>query len=194
LAQIVRDPVKNSLYQAVDVLVSQTAKNYAKATGNPLSGKALDFVKEIIKSMIDLIEESVKKGEVSPRAIGKLAFSRALAAVGLVADDRSWTECGAATVSLAISTIDVFGILVGAWGISSTGAGAIIGVPVIFASAAFYAYQVNEVVETCGETYVAKAEESFKGQFNVVSKRKMMTNYGDMVCKAPSDSVKLTKL
>ncbi len=133
--------------------------------------------------MVDLIDEAVSSGKpVDARTIGKLAFGRALAIAGLAADEKSWAQCGVATVPLALATVDVFGIMVAAAGISTTGAGAVIGVPVLLASAAFYAYQVNDVVEVCGEAYVQSAEARFAAGYNLQGKKSMLMNYSKQVC------------
>jgi hypothetical protein len=177
---------RKGLYKVVDVLVDESAKTYARATGNKMDEKGVKFIKAMVMSMIDLIEEAVEKGgDLDPRAIGALAFSRALATVGLIAEDSSWVTCGASSVALAVTTIDVFGIVLTAATASTTGAGAAVGIPVIFAAAAFYAYQVNDVVNTCGEIYVKKAEQQFESKYNVSSKKSMIYNYSKMVCRAP---------
>ena len=74
--------------------------------------------------------------------------------------------------------------MVGAAGASATGAGAIIGLPVLFAAGAFYAYQVSDVAQSCGDAYVASAEQGFAAAYNVAGRRRMLTNYSDMICKS----------
>ena len=183
MAEAIRKPVRDGLYQAVGAIVDKTAKIYGEKTGRPLDGKALSFVKEVVMGMIGLIDEAITSGKpLDPKTLAKLAISRALQVTGLMADERSMAECAVAVISLALSTTEVFGIMVGAAGISSTGAGAVIGVPVLLASATFYAYQVGDVAETCGEAYIAATEKEFAARYNVSGRRQMMLNYSSQVC------------
>ena len=186
LSTSVRKPVREGLYQAVGALVDQTAKAYAESTGRPLDGKVAVFVKEVIMSMIGLLDEAIASGgKPDLKSIAKFAVSRAVAVAGLPADEKSMAECIVALIALAVATVDVFGILVGAAGISTTGTGAVIGVPVMLSAAAFYAFQVSDAAQTCGDAAIARLEKEFAAQYNAPGRRQMMTNYGEQVCKAP---------
>jgi hypothetical protein len=182
----VRTPIREGLGQAIDAIVNQTAKTYSEKTGKPMDAKALLFVKAMVDSMIELVTEAVAAGgNVNMRQVAKLATSRALAAAGFMVDEKSMNECVLATVSLAAATQQTFGIMVGAAGMSASGAGAIVGVPVLVASGFFYALEVGEMAETCGEAYVKHVEKQFEASHRVSSQRSMRLNYSNMVCAVP---------
>lgn len=173
---------RKALYMAVSALIDKAAENYAKSSGRQMDAKYIRFIKEMVMSMIDLLDEAYKNdGKISPSDIGKLAFSRAIHIAGLSAEEKSSLECGAAVAALALATVDVFAILTAAAGMTVTGAGSIIGIPVMLASATFYAYQVNDVAVACGEAYVTAVEKRYEAQ-NIRPKKAMVTTYSNSFC------------
>lgn len=182
----VRKPVSDVSKQMVNALVNEAAKIYTERTGKPMNGKTLVFVKGMVMSMIDLVEDAVRSGgNINMKHIAALATARALETAGLMAEEKSWNECLVATISLALATTNVFGIMVAATAMSSTGAGAVVGVPVLLSAGVFYAYEVSEMAQTCGEAFVKSEEKKFEASYRASSKRSLMSNYSNMVCTAP---------
>ncbi len=182
----VREPVSRTFAVAIDAAVARTAKIYAERSGKPLDAKAMVFVRDMLTSIIDLTVEGAKSGgNVTPRKVAQLAAKRALATAGLMTDEASMAACVVATISLSVATVETFGILVGATGISGTGAGAAVGIPVAAAAATFYYFEIEEFAGTCGEAYVASQERKFESLYKAASKRKMMHNFSRNVCEMP---------
>lgn len=192
----VREPVSRTFAVAIDAALARTAKIYAERTGKPMDAKALVFVRDMLTSIIDLTIEGAKAGSsLKPKHVAQLAAKRALSTAGMLTDEKSMSACVLATISLSVATLETFGILVGAAGISGTGAGAAVGIPVAAAAATFYYFEIEEFAETCGEAYVARAERKFESLYKASSKRMMIHNHSRNVCEmpqtgAPSDQLR----
>lgn len=177
---------RRGLEQAIEVLLNTAIKNYELATKKKMDAKTLAFLKEVIVSLVDLVETGTRSG-LGPKEVGRLALQRAAQITGLLSDDDSMIACALALGGLASATVEVFGIMAGAAAMSGTGAGAAIGVPLFLASAAFYSYQVDDAVQVCGESYVKYVENQYQQQ-NLASQRMMITSYANQVCKIPDQA------
>jgi hypothetical protein len=178
--------VRKQIYATIDVVVDRACKVYKESTGKDMMPKAIVLIKTALMTSADLIDDAASNPEeINLSYIGMMSLKRAIAITGFTLDEKNAAQCGVSLAALAIATVEYFGLMVAGSGVIATGVGAIPAAAAMLSASVFYAYQADDLIKQCGEAYVATTEANLAERYNIQSKRAMMTNYGDNVCRAP---------
>jgi hypothetical protein len=105
----------NTSQKALMKLVELSAKTYSEMTGQSLSKEQRAFLIEVVAGLSDAVITSVRTGKIKPMDVAQLAVGNALSAAGLLKDESAagnYMDCGLALVALALTSTEMYGILV----------------------------------------------------------------------------------
>jgi hypothetical protein len=177
---------RKQMYAAIDVVVDKACKVYKESTGDDMLPKQVALIKTTLMTSVDLIDDAASNPEeINLTTIGMLSLKRAISLTGFTLDQKNAAQCGVSLAALAVATVEYFGIMVAGSAIVATGVGAVPATAVMLSASMFYAYQANELIQQCGDAYVATTEASILQKYNIQGKRAMMINYSENVCRPP---------
>ena len=171
----------------VETVIDKVDESVKEQTGNSLDPKIRKLLRDIFNTSIDLLLEGAESGKIQPKDLAIILIKRLNAFSQLGRDESAMIECGTALVALAVTTAELYPIIMTSGQVAMTTGMTPVGqaaLGVTLAGMLFWFYGLFDAGKTCGESWKKREHQLPKAyQIRAASIRILYINYSDNVCK-----------